>query len=1001
MAGIAGCLNTNSKIEKCHTDIDIINNLTSSYYIYMGGIAGSCGSSEISESYSKGSINVGTQSITGGIVGNMVGNSSSPAKITNAYSTVEISGTGNSNTRIGGIAGIVNTVGITNTYSIGKINVTTANKKGGIVGENTYPNIVSSYWAPEIVGLSRSISTYGEPQLVQTMLYKSSYNGWDFDNIWSIEEGDTLPYLLNNRENEILEANLGTYAQCDGTGTKDNPFLIKNVNDLKAINQLEKVNKYYYKLTDDIDFTGTTEAGAIIQNFKGEIDGNNHKIKNLTINSNTQYIGFIDQIADTGVVKNLNFDNLIIEATVTPTTGFIGGITGFNNGKILNCNVNGTITNTSNITDLYLGGIAGYNMNTISKVSMDGEVKNTGNTSNSYIGGIVGSNELTIERGNNNAIVKSLGTTTKAYLGGIVGYNQNVTKLSENKGELIVNNASYAYVGGIVGNNIKSITNSNNIGEINVNANNIYVGGICGYNSVNTARIAETYNLGEINETHTAQGCVGGIVGLNTGKVENSFYTNDNISEVSGTGEKKSLNELKQKATYNNWNFVNVWSIKDGNSLPKLQKEQNYYDDEYWEWHTRTTTSDQAYNGRHIEITDAINFYGYGVESYKDFLYKEYEFAGEKIFRFQLDESRASYHTLDGAGFIFNAKKENGKITGDVLLLNQPKISLYRLENVDVETFKTQQGCTILSHAKGGAAIASATKPSVDIHQLEIKVTPVGISVIDHGEEILNANIDYSTHAGEDFGLLVSYLQHDCRILTNIEFSDFSLEVKDYRLPVYKYDEEGNPLEDAYFEVYNSEGHVIRSGITDENGQWDIIGLPAGTYTIKEVRAPLGYVLNSIVYKFNVTADGKFTDFETGNEISRLDLENELIEVNVTKYQKDTTMVLRGAKIALCDSEGNILKNASNEDIIEETGTNGITNIVAQKLLGPGTYYYKEVQAPAGYKLNDTLYSFTIDNVGNVTFNDNTNGILYNERIEAIITKQDKDSLNPLKLAKI
>ena len=46
----------------------------------------------------------------------------------------------------------------------------------------------------------------------------------------------------------------------------------------------------------------------------------------------------------------------------------------------------------------------------------------------------------------------------------------------------------------------------------------------------------------------------------------------------------------------------------------------------YWEWHTRTTTDDKAYNGKHIVIqNDVIDFYGYWQNSYKDFLYKEYE----------------------------------------------------------------------------------------------------------------------------------------------------------------------------------------------------------------------------------------------------------------------------------------------------------------------------------------------------------------------------------------
>ena len=93
---------------------------------------------------------------------------------------------------------------------------------------------------------------------------------------------------------------------------------------------------------------------------------------------------------------------------------------------------------------------------------------------------------------------------------------------------------------------------------------------------------------------------------------------------------------------FSNLNFVMATetTVVDSNNWEDWQQYN------YWEWHTRTTTDDKAYNGKHIVIqNDVIDFYGYWQNSYKDFLYKEYENPGKKIFKFIIDESKANYHT--------------------------------------------------------------------------------------------------------------------------------------------------------------------------------------------------------------------------------------------------------------------------------------------------------------------------------------------------------------------
>lgn len=166
---------------------------------------------------------------------------------------------------------------------------------------------------------------------------------------------------------------------------------------------------------------------------------------------------------------------------------------------------------------------------------------------------------------------------------------------------------------------------------------------------------------------------------------------------------------------------------------------------------------------------------------------------------FILDETKASYHTLDGAGFILNASRSNNELSGYILLFQETKICLYRLDNVNLEEFETTADRTVESYA--GEPIASVDKTSATIHNLVMKASPTNITVSDNGTEILNVNLDYSKHVGEDFGLISSYTEHGCPILSEIWFIRTELEINNYSFPVIKSDMNGKVLKGAKFEV--------------------------------------------------------------------------------------------------------------------------------------------------------------------------------------------------------
>lgn len=285
-----------------------------------------------------------------------------------------------------------------------------------------------------------------------------------------------------------------------------------------------------------------------------------------------------------------------------------------------------------------------------------------------------------------------------------------------------------------------------------------------------------------------------------------------------------------------------------------------WQNEDYWEWHTRTTTGDKAYNGTHIIIEDdVIDFYGYGQDSYKDFLFKEYENKGKKIFKFIIDESKANYHTLDGAGFIFNANIENEKISGYILLFREKDICVYRIENVDIDQFENTKSTTV---ANFGELVQSIEKTNKQIHELLVEVSPIKIRIEEEGTEILNVDLDYSIHKGESFGLISSYLQHDCPILSTIEFSQFKMILEDYNITVLNTDLEENPISGANFILKDEDNKAIKSGRANSNGIFNVGNLKEGIYTIQQTREPNGYILNDNIYTFKVTVDGRVVNDE-------------------------------------------------------------------------------------------------------------------------------------------
>ena len=90
-----------------------------------------------------------------------------------------------------------------------------------------------------------------------------------------------------------------------GDGTKDNPYIISNVNDLKLLDQREQY--IYAKLANDIDLSQEIPStDYYLKYFYGELDGNGHQIKNLPSQKCFIYYYYAGDLKNFNLVLNVS-----------------------------------------------------------------------------------------------------------------------------------------------------------------------------------------------------------------------------------------------------------------------------------------------------------------------------------------------------------------------------------------------------------------------------------------------------------------------------------------------------------------------------------------------------------------------------------------------------------------------------------------------------------------------------------------------------------------------
>lgn len=133
----------------------------------------------------------------------------------------------------------------------------------------------------------------------------------------------------------------------------------------------------------------------------------------------------------------------------------------------------------------------------------------------------------------------------------------------------------------------------------------------------------------------------------------------------------------------------------------------------------------------------------------------------------------------------------------------------------------------------------------------------------------------------------------------------------------------------------------------DGNGDMSLANLPLGSYEIKEIACPEGYVLDETKHSFTITQK----NYTTQVYFEQFELLNKPTVIEIEKVDQHTQQLLAGAKLKLFDQDGNL---------IDEWITDHSCHRIAGLRVGQ-TYILHEEQAPENYDLSSDL-SFTVKN---------------------------------------
>lgn len=252
--------------------------------------------------------------------------------------------------------------------------------------------------------------------------------------------------------------------------------------------------------------------------------------------------------------------------------------------------------------------------------------------------------------------------------------------------------------------------------------------------------------------------------------------------------------------------------------------------------------------------------------------------------------------------------------------------TLYKADNTEVEKVTTN---------KAGVALFTGLNPGS--YYIKETAAPEGYKPLDKRFDfIIDANGDLRGDGFSGEGLYTLIVKN-----SPLEYG--------FKVKKVSTNDEKLVLPGAEFRILG--GGLDRTYTTGADGLTEQITLPIGEYTLTEMKAPEGYVINGAGRHISVKADGIYLDGGKLGEGAAITIRNAPVnfKLRLVKVDADTNQPL--ANVAF------ILKGKCGGTHSLITGSNGITDTIS---LAPGEYTLSEVAAAEGYAIPLNGWGFTV-----------------------------------------
>ena len=345
--------------------------------------------------------------------------------------------------------------------------------------------------------------------------------------------------------------------------------------------------------------------------------------------------------------------------------------------------------------------------------------------------------------------------------------------------------------------------------------------------------------------------------------------------------------------------------------------------------------------------------------------------------------------------------------TGKIVRVSGAK---FRIKNIDTNEYYGYWDWSPLPHyvsewtTDETGTVMTGDKLSVGNYQLEEIKSPNGYLISNTPVKFrISSNTAFET-LPDNKTPVITITQTDKSVKGKINIEKRGEVLVGYSDNNFKYEERG--LANAKFEIIAKEdikdpsndgtiiykkGNIVQTITTGENGKATSKELPLGEYSVKEITAPIGFVINSNIVNVSLKYKDQNTSIVYDNATFVNDRQK--VDLKVVKSDFDDGNTLGGAEFGIY-AKTDIL-NYKNEiifkagDLIESTKSNDKGNVKFKADLPLYEYQIKEIKAPIGYSSSNEIIDVNASYKGQETKIIDLNYEFKNKIIKVEISKQD------------